>query len=178
MLNCKCGAATNNEDHSWEKKSLEHNEGIHMSMVRTHTPTHTYSRQTVVGLHWTGCSLGTLHSTESCLHPYIPTQTGGVQRGLHQTEGWKNIWVQFFSLMVQWVRFVAVVRLQAPWSPLQTFRPRHVHIKASHARGIARSGQPTVNRWPRSGSRADTLLKPSNTVRRGRRERTDRIEKT
>ena len=85
------------------------NKEEHPHTHRTH-----HMKQTVEGLHCTHCSSGTLHSTENCLHPYIPAQTGGDGR-----EG--NIWVRFLSLMVQWARFDAVVRLLAQWSLMQTW---------------------------------------------------------
>lgn len=46
----------------------------------------TWSRRTEEELHCTHCSSGTLHSTESSLHPHIPAQIRAVQQGLQHTQ--------------------------------------------------------------------------------------------
>ena len=58
-----------------KKKMLKENGPNKEEHPHTHRTHHM--KQTVEGLHCTHCSSGTLHSTENCLHPYIPAQTGG-----------------------------------------------------------------------------------------------------
>ncbi len=147
----------------------------HMWWICTH-----HIKQTAEGLHCTDSSSGTLHSTESCLHPYIPAQTGG-------TEEKENIWVCFLSLMVQWARFVAVVGLKALWSLMQKCsQGMNTHTRAhtyTHTLSLSfnAGGDPQLTGGPcleLEPTTPEAEANQRNMVGRGRRERADQIGKT